>query len=142
MPIETSTRDNGTGVIIDISGVVTDEELIDALVRQFNGPEESRQHTSLLLDFSAVTKMNLTEETTAAIAQLCAKAAGADPDLLVAVVAYFSMAASIDLLNRIAGLYELFQHRSGWESHVFRTRPEAVRWLRRRTAEKTGSPDP
>jgi len=138
MPIEISTPDNGIGTIIDCSGVVVAEELVAAFHRHFKRNEAFEQDTYLILDFSAVTKMNLKVETVDTIAELCAAAERANPDLLVAVVAYFSMTASIDLLKRITGLYELFQHRSGWESRVFRTRPEAVRWLRKRADEHAG----
>ncbi|CAD7846709.1 MAG: hypothetical protein [Olavius algarvensis Delta 4 endosymbiont] len=136
MPIETSTSENGLGSIIDCSDVVVGDELIDALSQNFNRQAEFRRHRYLILDFSAVTRMNLKEETTDTIVNLCAAAVRTNPDLLVAVVAYFSMAVSIDVINRMKGLYELFQHRSDWESLVFRTRPEAVRWIRKRSAEK------
>lgn len=136
MPIETSISENGLGSIIDCSDVVVGDELIDALSQNFNRQAEFRRHRYLILDFSAVTRMNLKEETTDTIVNLCAAAVRTNPDLLVAVVAYFSMAVSIDVINRMKGLYELFQHRSDWESLVFRTRPEAVRWIRKRSAEK------
>jgi len=142
MPIETGIRDNGIGGLIDCRGTVGDAELIDALRWYFTRNEKLKQSAYLLLDFSAVTRMNLKDETIDTIAALCAAAERINPDLLVAVVAYFSMTADIDFINRITGLYELFQHRTGWESLVFRTRPEARRWLRKRAAEKFGISDP
>jgi len=142
MPIETGIGDNGIGGIIDCRGTVGDAELIDALRWYFTRNEKFKQSAYLLLDFSAVTRLNLKDKTTDSIAELCAAAERINPELLVAVVAYFSMTAGIDLINRITGLYGLFQHRTGWESLVFRTRPEARRWLRRRADEKFGINDP
>jgi hypothetical protein len=136
MPIETTTQENGIGTIIDCSGVVDAEELIVAFDQLFNRNAEFQQYTYLILDFSAVTKMHLKDETADTIAELCAAAERLNTDLLVAVVAYFSMFVSIDVVNRISGLYEVFQHRSGWVSRVFRTRPEARRWLRKRADEQ------
>lgn len=142
MPIEAKIGDNGRGAIMDCRGTLGDDELIDALHRQFHRPEEFKQLTYLILDFSAVTRMNLEDKTADAIAKLCAAAERVNPHLLVAVVAYFSMTADIDLINRLKGLYKVFQHRSGWEGLVFRTRPEARRWLRKRSDEKFGISDP
>jgi len=136
--IETKIVDNGHGAIMDCRGTLKDGELIDALRRQFDRPAEFKQLTYLLLDFSAVTRMNLKDKTTDSIAELCAAAERINPELLVAMVAYFSMTSGIDLIQRMTGLYELFQHRSGWESLVFRTKPEARRWLRKRADEKIG----
>jgi len=132
MPIETSTQENGIGTIIDCSGVVDAEELVAAFNQLFNRNAEFQQYTYLILDFSGVTKMNLKDETADTIAKLCAAAEHINSNLIVAVVAYFSMFVSIDMVKRLGGLYEVFQHRSGWDSRVFRTRPEARRWLRKR----------
>ena len=49
--------------------------------------------------------------------------------------------ASIDLIKRISKMHELFVYRSCWETMVFRTKGEAVRWIKEKVRDKFGIDD-
>jgi len=95
----------------------------------------------ILIDHTALTKMDITNETVEFIAGLCAGTSKVNPDSIVAMVTDVTIGANIDLINRISRMYELFIHRSCWETMVFRTKSEAVRWIREKVRDKFGIDD-
>ena len=142
MPIEIQDCDGGNGNIIAIRGVVTDQMLIDILGKHLmQDNEKIKSFKYILLDHTALAKMDVTNETVESIADLCADTSRANPDPVVAMVTNVSMGAGIDLINRVSRLYALFINRSCWETMVFRTKSEAVRWLRGKVKEKFGIDD-
>ena len=111
MPIEIQDCDHGMGNIIESQGVVTDQELIDSLKKHLTQDKEKfKQYKYILIDHTALTKMNITNETVESIAELIADTSRINPDSIVAMVAYVTYGADIDLLNRISRLHELFIH--------------------------------
>ena len=131
MPIEIKECDGGMGNIIESRGMVTDQELIDSLEKHLTQDREKfKKYKYILLDHTALTKMEITNETVEVIAGLWADASRVNPETIVAMVAYAAYGASIDLLNIISRLHELFFHQSCWETRMFRTKPQAVRWIR------------
>jgi len=142
MPIEIQDCDGGNGNIIASRGVVTDQMLIDILGKHLmQDNEKIKSYKYILLDHTALAKMDVTNETVESIADLCADTSRANPDPVVAMVTNVSMGAGIDLINRVSRLYALFINRSCWETMVFRTKSEAVRWLRGKVKEKFGIDD-
>ena len=85
--------------------------------------------------------MVITNETVELIAGLWADTSRVNPDPIVAMVAYAAYGAGIDLLNIISKLHELFIYQSCWETRLFRTRPQAVRWIREEVKNKFGIDD-
>ena len=85
--------------------------------------------------------MDITNETVEFIAGLYADTSRVNPDSIVAMVTYVTYGASIDLINRISRMHELFVYRSCWETLVFRTKGEAVRWIREKVRDKFGIDD-
>jgi len=137
MPIDISDCDGGIGHIFVSRGIVPDQELIDSLKMLLTQDKEKfKQYKYILFDHTALTKMDVSDETVEFIAGLCADASNVNPDPLVAIVTYFSMTANIDLINKISRMYELFLHQSCWESLVFRTKMDAVRWIRKKVRDK------
>ena len=63
------------------------------------------------------------------------------PDAILAMVAYVSYGANIDCIDTISQMRELFMNRSCWETLQFRTRPEAVRWLKGKLNDNFGIGD-
>ncbi len=142
MPIEIQDCDHGMGNIIESRGVVTDQELIDSLKRHLTDDKEKfKKYKYILIDHTELTKMDITNETVEFIAGLWADISRVNPDPIVAMVAYVTIGANIDLINRISRLRELFINRSCWETLVFRTKNEAVRWIREKVRDKFGIDD-
>ena len=142
MPIEMQDCDGGMGNLIASRAVVTDQELIDSWKRHLTLEKEKfKKYKYILMDHSEISKMVISNETVEFIAELFADTARANPDPIVAIVTYFSMAADIDIINRISRMYELFLSRTCWESMVFRTKMEGVRWIREKVRDKFGIDD-
>jgi hypothetical protein len=83
----------------------------------------------------------ITDETVEIIAELFADVSKVSPDCFAAMVTNVTIGANIDHINRISRMYELFIYRSGWETMVFRTKNEAVRWIKEKVGEKFGIDD-
>jgi len=142
MPIEIQDCDGGIGNIIESRGMVTDQELIDFLQRHLTQDQEKFKTCKyILFDHTALTKMDITTETVELISGLWADASRVNPDPIVALVAYAAYGASIDLLNIISRLHELFIYQSCWETRLFRTKPQAVRWIKEKVKVKSGIDD-
>ena len=142
MPIEIQDCDGGMGNIIASRGVVTDQELIDLLGKHLRHDNANfKNYKYILFDHPALAKMDITKNTLERIADLYAEIAKANPDPIVAMVTNVSMGAGIEHINRVSRLYELFINRSCWETMVFRTKSEAVRWIKERVRKKIGIDD-
>lgn len=142
MPIEIKECDGGMGNIIESRGLVTDQELIDSFKRHLTqNPEKFKTYKYILFDHTALTKMEITSETVELIAGLWADTSRVNPDPIVAMVTYVTYGAGSDLLNRISRLHELFMYQSCWETMLFRTKPQAVRWIREKVKDKFGIDD-
>lgn len=139
MPIEINDCDGGIGTIIETRGRVTDQELTAAFNRHLaHDKEKFKQYKYILIDHFALTKVDITNETVEYISGLFADASSVNPDSVVAMIAYVSYGANIDLADRISKMHELFSNRSCWETMLFRTKPQAVRWIRGKVKEKFG----
>ena len=142
MPIEIQDCDRGMGNIIESRGVVTDQELIDSLERHLTHDKEKfKKYKYILIDHTALTKMDITNETVEFISELIADTSRVNPDSIVAMVVDVTYGAGIELLNRNSRLHELFIYRSFWESRFFRTKPQAVKWIREMVRDKFGIDD-
>ena len=139
MPVEIKDCDGGIGIIIETRGRVADEELVNSFHNHLAHDEKIfKQYKYILIDNTELTKVDITNETTEAISGLFADTTRANPDSIVAMVAYVSYGANIDMANRISKIHELFSNQSCWETLLFRTKPQAVRWIRQKVKEKFG----
>ena len=139
MPIDIKDCDGGIGTIIEIRGWVTDEELVNSFHSHLaHDGKIFKQYKYILVDNTELTKVDITNETVEAISGLFADTTRANPDSIVAMVAYVSYGANIDMANRISKIHELFSNQSCWETLLFRTKPQAVRWIRQKVKEKFG----
>ena len=142
MPIEIKIVDGGAGSIIETRETVGGRELAAALHRHFTQDREQfKKYHYILFDFTASTKIAVTDETVDLISTLCADAFRVNPDPVVAIATYFSMTVNLEQIKRITKLYDLFLHGTGWESLLFRTKMEAVRWIRKKVRAKFGIDD-
>lgn len=142
MSLEIQDCDGGIGNIIASTGMVTDQELVDFLGKHLKNENGTfKNYKYILFDHTALAKMDITNETVERIADLCAETSRAHPDPVVAMVMNVSMGAGVDVINRVSRMYELFVNRSSWETMVFRTKSEAVRWIREKVRKKFGMDD-
>ena len=142
MPIEIKDCDGGIGIIIESRGRLTDQEIIDSLAGHLtNDKEKFGTYKYILIDHSSLTKVDISDETVQYISELLADISSVNSDSIVAMVTYVSYGASIDLINRISRMNELFINRSCWETLLFRTKPQAVRWIKGKVKDKFGIDD-
>ena len=142
MPINIKECDGGIGIIIESRDRVTDQELIDSLEKLLTHEKEKFKTCKyILIDHTSLTSLNITDETVDYISGLLAGASSVNPDAILAMVAYVSYGANIDLIDTISQMRELFMNRSCWETLQFKTRPYAVRWIKEKVNDKFGIDD-
>ena len=139
MPIEIKECDGGMGNIIESRGTLTDQELTDSLKLHLTQARENfKKYKFILIDHTELSRVDVTDETAELIAGLCADTSKLNPDTIVAMAAYVPIGANMDLVDKIQKLHELFIYRSSWKTMLFRTRPQAVRWIREQVNAKFG----
>jgi hypothetical protein len=137
MPIEITDWDDGCGNVIEGRGVVSDRELIDSLQPHLAQDQSNfKDYKYILIDQTDLTKLDISDETVEVISGLIAETSKANPDPIVALVAYASYGTNIEHINRISRLHELFIYPSCWETRLFRTKPLAVKWIREKVCDK------
>ena len=137
MPIDIKEGDGGIGNIVESRGRVTDQDLIDSLKQHLTQEKAKfKKYKYILIDHTALTKVDLSDETVESIAGLYEEISRNNPDTIVAMVNNVPIGANIDLINRLSKMSELFIYRSCWESRIFRTKPLAVIWIREKVKEK------
>ena len=142
MPVEIKECDGGIGVIIETRGRMTDQELIGAFNDHLMSDEEKfRQYKFILIDHTALTKVDITDETVGMISGLFAEPSRVNPDSVVAMVMHVSYGANIEITDRISKMHAVFSNRSCWDTLLFRTRPQAVRWIKEKVKERFGIDD-
>ena len=142
MPIEIKDCDEGRGNIIISRGTVTDSDLVDSFQSHLTYDKEKfKKYKYILIDHTALTQVDISNETVDLIAELCADVSTVNPDSIVAMVTNVTIGANIELIKRISRMYDIFIHQSCWKTMVFRTRIEAVRWIKREVREKFGIDD-
>jgi len=131
MPVEIRDCDGGIGTTVENRGMVTDQELIESLKNHLSQDKDKfKKYKYILIDNTELTKAVFTDETVQFIAGQLADDSRVNPDIVVAMVVYFAMAANIDLINGISRMREIFINQPCWENVIFRTKNEAVRWIR------------
>ncbi len=139
MPIEIKDCDEGRGNIIESRGTITDHDLVNSLLNHLTSDKEKfKKYKYILIDHTALTQVNISDETVDLIAGICADVSQANPDPIVAMVTNVTIGANVDLIKRISRLYALFIYQSSWKTMVFRNRIEAVRWIKREVRDKFG----
>ena len=142
VPINIKECDDGIGLIIESRDRVTDQELIDSLEKLLtHGREKFKKYRYILVDHTSLTSLDLTDATVDHISGLFAGASNDNPDAILAMVAYVSYGTNIDLIDTTSQMRELFMNRSCWESLQFKTRPQAVTWLKEKVNDKFGIGD-
>ena len=91
MPVEIRDSDGGLGNIIIGRGIITEEELVDALKKHLaQDKDRFKQYRYSLSGYTAATKFELTTQKVRLIAEFCKSASTVNPGAIVAIVANHS----------------------------------------------------
>ena len=133
MSVQVIDCDDGMGNIIELRGMVTDREYVDALKDHLSQNEEKfSKYKYSLLDAMSVTRADVSTEAIKLIADLCIDASKINPDPIIA------LATESDFLFGLSRMYEGLISETDWETMVFKSTEEAIEWIRQRVREKFG----
>ncbi|MFZ0692986.1 MAG: hypothetical protein WAN51_02350 [Alphaproteobacteria bacterium] len=132
MPVNVKYLDGGKGVFATMSGHVTGDELIAINREVFARDLAVEPYLYSLVDCDDIEGMNL---STMQLRELAHEDVSASKNLPNYIVAIY---AKNDLPFALARMWQVFVEQAGWETRVFRTRPEAVAWVKRLVLAKFG----
>ena len=136
MPYEIKDCDGGIGNIIEGRGIVTNQEFIDFFKRHLTQDKDKfSKYRYSLIDYTAVTKVDVGSESIEFIADFCIAASKVNPDPILA------FAAEDDLIFGLSRMYESFVYQTDWEIRVFRSKKDAMEWIKERVKDKFGIDD-
>jgi hypothetical protein len=137
MPIEVRDLDEGVGILIVGTGIVTDKEYVDAHKKYLMQDEDKlKKYRYSLSDYTGVTKAATSTEAITLIANLCKRVAKISPEAVVVAVV-----ANQDMIYGLARMSQILMDETGWEHQVFRNREDAESWIKKRVKEKYGIDD-
>ncbi len=128
--------DRGLGLVFTGTGEVSEREYLD-FFRQLLSPDNVKLfgHRYCLADWSGVESPEISSDAIAQVAELSRGAVQAHPSHITAVV------AAEDFTFGLSRMWELQSSDLDSTIRVFRTRPEAVTWIRRTVEEEHGIDD-
>jgi len=132
VPVEVKYLNGGKGVMFIASGFVTGEELITASKEIFSRDIAEEPYLYGLVDFNDVDGVNVSTAEVRRIADLDLRASKHIPKAVVGIY------AKNDLAFGLGRMWEVFIADAGWDTKVFRSRPDAVAWVRQRVFETFG----
>jgi hypothetical protein len=131
MPIDINDSDNGLGVVVIGSGILTDNEYLATYIEHLSqGEDKYQKYKYGLHDWTAVTSVEISNDAIAQIAYRCMDAAKINPDLVTAHV------ADKDITFGLSRMWELMSAETQWDIMVFRDREKAEAWIRQKIKEK------
>lgn len=133
MPLDVVFIQNGAGLLVLCSGVLTGEEVIDSKKPLLEHPERLRRCAYVIVDVCGTTAVKISQDELREAAVEDRKlAAIISPGALVAIL------AQRDVTYGMSRMWQTFAEATGWEIMVFRSREELDSWLRVRLKEKFG----
>lgn len=132
MPVDVKYLDGGKGVVAAMSGFVTGDELIAANREVFSRDLAAEPYLYSLVDCDEVGGVNV---STLQLHEIARQNIGASKNLQNYIVAIY---AKNDLPFALARMWQVFVDRTGWDTQVFRSRPEAVAWIKELVLAKFG----
>ena len=129
MPIVLTEIENGIGVALTCSGIVTGQEMIEANMVLLSMGTRVRDWRFCVVDHTAVQSVDYSPEDVQITADLDhAIALNTRKGMLVAIV------APSDVQFGFAQMWRDLARRTGWETMVVRTREQAEEWIRTKSA--------
>ena len=133
MPIEINDCDDGIGVTILGRGSITDRQWLDEFKKHLTQEEANfKKYRYSLSDYSAATEVDVSNASIQAVAKLCVKASKINPYPVVAIV------APSDLAFGLSRMAEIMMTETYWATEVFRSRQEAVKWIKEEVNNRYG----
>ena len=133
MPVEIKDCDDGLGVTISGRDSITDQQWLDEFKKHLTQEEDKfRKYRYSLSDYSAVTEVDVSNASIQALAELCIQASKINPYPVVAIV------APSDLAFGLARMTETLISETYWKTEVFRSRQEAVEWIKKEVSNWYG----
>lgn len=127
MPVQVEFLNNDTLIVITGSGVVTEEEYLQAHTVVVGTENRIRGLTGAMSDWSAVVEVEVSAAAIRRVAEHQQHVARLLPaGFPVALV------ASRDSVYGLSRMWEAYAEGTGWETQLFRERQAALRWLRTR----------
>ena len=133
MALNVKYLDGGLGVFAEVSGNLNGSELLTAVteVNSRNLAEKPILYT--FFDFNGVMAVNISIDQVRAAADLAVK--GSRTQSARRVVAIY---AQDDLPFALARMWQVLVNETGWETYVFRQRPQATIWIQERVGANHG----
>ena len=132
MAIEIKYFDGGKGVLWMASGTLTDEDLLSANKEMFSRDLVAEPYHYGLFDSTAVTEVKISADTMRENAMQDVSEAREMPKFVYAIY------AKSDVTFGLGRMWEALVGESGWTTHTFGKRSDAVDWLRVQVATKFG----
>ena len=133
MPVEINDCDGGLGNYILVRGVASAEEYVDAFKRHLEQDEEKfKKYLYSLCDYTGIRQFDISNPMVQQLADMSVRAMKINPDVIVAIV------ADQDLYFGLSRMFEALVFDKGWETYVFRSKEEALDWIREKVKEKFG----
>jgi hypothetical protein len=123
MPIQVNYLDNGIGIEIIASGIVTGAEIIDAHEEIYNEENLKRQKYQIV-DRTCCTQYQVYAEEIEVIAELDNRASEENPDIIIAVVSPTSLQFGM------TRMWQAYLKENRLNTKIFPTREKADTWIR------------
>jgi hypothetical protein len=123
MALATDFRDDGRTLMMSGSGVLTGREFIHAKEALLAQQEQVRSITRAMILLEDVSVLDVTPDEIRQLVGLDQQMATLTPHVAVAVV------APKDYMFGLARVWETLVESVGWQTDIFRTRPDAEAWL-------------
>lgn len=123
MPIQIQYFDHGKGVLWKGSGTLTGEDLLATNREMFSRDVAVQPYHYGFFDSTDIAEVKIAPELMRQNAREDVLESRRMPDFVYAIY------AASDVAFGFARMWEALVGESGWTTHTFRSRPEAVEWL-------------
>lgn len=125
MPVDINYLDNGIGIEIIASGIVTGTDIIKAHEKIYNQENLSRQKYQII-DRTHCTNYQVYAEEIEIIAELDNKASEKNPNIIIAVV------SSTSLQFGMTRMWQAYLKENRFNTKIFSNRKKADAWIKSR----------
>jgi len=132
MPLQVQYLDQGRGVVFTATGMLTGEEFVRTNAEILSRDLVAEPYLYGLFDFDGVEAVYISTNDIHEAARRGVAASAKMPKFVVAVY------ANSNLTFGLARMWEILVDQSGWKTHVFRDRSDAVGWLQKEVESHYG----
>ena len=132
MPVKIQYLDGGKGVSFTVTGTITAEEFVKANEEIYSRDLRAEPYLYCLVDFDSVQAI---QAAAADVRRVANQDLAASKDMPATVIAVY---AKGDLPFALARMWQVFVEAANWDTKVFRSRADAVAWLKQRVLDRFG----